>query len=57
MSILPETSESKNAECGEYDGGRDADGFHRELVGYPVADQHGGMFASIMPSVVPMTTG
>jgi hypothetical protein len=37
----PTPSESENAECGKHDGGRNADGFHREPVGDPVADEHG----------------
>ena len=55
--LSADPNESENTEYGQYDGGRDADGFHREPVGDPVADEHGGNVRSIMPSVVPMTTG
>jgi hypothetical protein len=35
------TRESEDAEYGERDGSREADGPHRQFVGDPVADEHG----------------
>jgi len=55
--LLANTRESENTDYCEHDGSGDADGFRREFIGALIPMSAAGMFARIMPPVVPRSTG